>query len=1436
MIRARIAFVDGRTQTGVTLHIAAAPETPVTDLIQALKAFRPADGPIYLGDKALTTWPTVGSIGLHDGQALTIGGPGSPLYDRDPHQGVDVLVAGGPDAGRVVNLRPGQHVIGRDPGCSVPLADPEVSRLHARVLVSPDGRAEFADAGSVNRSLVNGHAIEGAVVLQGEEYIRLGESALSIVPPEPADTALVTARDGSIIYNRRFRSASERPPDLVEFPSEFEEDPPPATSWIYIVLPMVAGLAMAAVLKNPMYLMFAVLGPVTGIGGMVAGRRLHKKRQAAKRAKHEARLSDARAVHAGALTVELRERRRAQPDPASLVRVARGPRRQLWERRTTDQDFLVLRVGLADQPSMIDTTGATAPPTMVLPDVPVSVPLVEAGSVGVAGPRRQATGIARTLLFQVATLHSPSDVRIMVLSPEAEWAWIRWLPHVRSDVDDGTLLIASDPTSTRARLDELEQLIAARRGPASGRTGPPQVHPRIVILFDRPSRLERSRVNKVLGEGPGVGVHAIIIEETEPELPEEFAGATIVPFDNRLRVRVRNHPTVDEVREEVIALDHAELAARCLAPLRPEGTAGNDLPGAVRFLSLIGLPDPSSSAIRKAWKGRDQRCRATIGESAGGRFEIELDDRAPHGLVAGTSGAGKSEFLKTFLASLALNNHPDDLQFLLIDFKGGGDFRTLARLPHTVALVTNTDDGDQSAVKRALELLEAEVERRQRLVNEHGARDLPTYKTTRDRNPRLPVLGRLLVVADEFAELASRQPELLDKMVSVARVGRAMGVHLVLATQRPSGAVTPQIQANVPLRICFRVLEGQGDEVIGTRDPEKISRHHAGRGYVRFGDEPPVEMQCARVANARPDVEAVVAPLQIDVESWTSIGHPKTGSARPPEVPDTDTDLWVLVEAMIQAAAEEGWTENAVPWPNPLPDSIRFAPERATAVDAVGRSGAVLGMRDDPKAQRHVPYAFVFGTGNLAIAGAPGTGRTTTLRTLVASAAYTLSPAHLHVHALDLAGGGLRALRPIPHVGTIADDMALGARLLERLEDAVGDRRNDFSTHGWSNLSEQWAEVQPIARLPYLLLVVDGWDALAQMPGSGRNPAPSETIAQLLSEGASVGLLAAIAGDRSVIGSPIGRLMTHRLALRFNDPNDFAHFDISGRSVPSTQPPGRALLPEGAGMASEVQIAHVGRDPSGPVQVGALRAIGDHLSSTAIPRRFLPWRLAPLPSRVSLTDVTSDRSDIPEATKTPVIIGVGGDEARPIWIDLDALRPGFTVAGPSGSGRSTALLSIAECVLAAGQDVLVVTLGTSPLTKLAGRTGVRDVIDGTGSLTAARDTALRGPCVVLVDDADRIDRRDENMVDLVDRAVGAGVRLVVAVGTDAWREVSGGWTSAQRVSRSGLLLAPRTNYDASAIGVSETLKPEQQFSRPVGRALWISAGTTRVVQVPLTIS
>ncbi|MCI0345866.1 MAG: hypothetical protein L0221_10560, partial [Chloroflexi bacterium] len=389
------------------------------------------------------------------------------------------------------------------------------------------------------------------------------------------------------------------------------------------------------------------------------------------------------------------------------------------------------------------------------------------------------------------------------------------------------------------------------------------------------------------------------------------------------------------------AVDVPRLCARALARFEdPElDVPGAGLPDQARLLPLLGLDHVDADAIARRWKeaGPDPRPRTPIGVTEDDAFVLDLVRDGPHGLVAGTTGAGKSELLRTLVAGLAASVDPDHLTFLLIDFKGGSAFDECARLPHTVGLVT---DLDEHLAERALRCLEAELRFRERLLRHAGASDLADYA----RAGHGEALPRLVVVIDEFATLKAELPDFVDALVGVAQRGRSLGVHLLLATQRPSGAVSDNIRANTNLRIALRVQDGgDSSDVIGTTDAAALPRSRPGRAFVRLGPGEIVGIQTAlSTASAdRASLAAVdAAPFRFGLTPRPRATPPSSGDGVSSVGP---TDLALLVTAIEAAFVRAGRPLPRRPWPDPLPPDLDL--------DALGPAEPGLiafALADDP--------------------------------------------------------------------------------------------------------------------------------------------------------------------------------------------------------------------------------------------------------------------------------------------------------------------------------------------------------------------------------------------------------------------------------------------------------------------------------------------------------
>ncbi|HEX5561361.1 MAG TPA: FtsK/SpoIIIE domain-containing protein, partial [Nocardioidaceae bacterium] len=704
---------------------------------------------------------------------------------------------------------------------------------------------------------------------------------------------------------------------------------------------------------------------------------------------------------------------------------------------------------------------------------------------------------------------------------------------------------------------------------------------------------------------------------------------------------------------------------------------------------------------------------------------------------------------------LAAANRPDELGFVLVDYKGGSAFADCARLPHTLGLVT---DLDEDLTRRALESLTAEVTRRERLLAAYGAKDLEDYQAlvdaaaTGDGADGPPRLGRLVLVIDEFRVLAEELPDFLDGLVRLAAVGRSLGIHLVLATQRPGGIVSADIKANVNLRIALRVRDTSDSvDVVDAPDAARISERTPGRALGRTGSSPLVEFQTARVGGRGPG--EVRTPVTVRRAPWQTLGDPPPRSAAPP-AHDGPTDLSLIVDALRESASRLGVTPPPSPWLPPLP-ALVTARDLASRTDThtradSDRSAVPFGLLDLPTEQRQAPATFDLAAGAcLAVAGTARSGRTTLLRTIAATAADRHSPTDLALYAID-SGGGLAGLDALPHSGAVVpvDDTERTARLLRRLTEEVGRRQKLLAANG------------SLDSLPRLLLLIDGWEALQHTHEDVDMGKALDLVPQLVRSGPGVGLLTVVSGERGVLTGQLGSSLPLRVVLRLADPTDAVIAGVPPREVPKDLPPGRGHLVRDRS-ARLLQVAVPGDDVSGTSHAGAVDEIARR--AACLPGSP-PFTVPAMPTAVAQDAVTGTDAARPGF----VPVGLGDEDVSVVGFDLAVDGRKLVVAGHPGSGRSTALLTIARGLLSQGFDVAALAPSPSVLSDLVeavGHFGIGDD-DKLAALLAGGRVHGR-PLAVVVDDADQLDggAYEPVLLGLLDRLPTSGDVLVLAGST-----------------------------------------------------------------------
>ena len=833
-------------------------------------------------------------------------------------------------------------------------------------------------------------------------------------------------------------------------------------------------------------------------------------------------------------------------------------------------------------------------------DVAIPVDLVADPIVGVCGGSAEdRRRLARAMLVQLAVRDSPNDVRFAVLG--ADWAWARWFPHSGLPNLDGPS-VAADSERAAAVVDGLRDIVE-RRSSTPSSTGP-----RVVAVVEAPVAVPAVTVNAVVARAAEAQISIVWLTDERAGLPSgcqvvvELGGAgeggaetspVLVRTAGGSRHRLRGVHGLDVAA--------AEDVARRLAPVRDPGTGTmTGVPDKVSLLDVVGIDVSRPDAIVERWRHPPRGLSACVGRGAAGPVIVDLTNEGdgPHGLVAGSPGSGKSEFLQSLVVSLAVAYSPEQLTFLFVDFKGGLTFTELVRLPHCVGLVRNLDGREALRVK---ESLQAEMRRRQ-VALAGGSGDIAVQ-----RGQEMPAL---VVVIDEYAELADKLPEFLNGVVEVAQIGRALGLHLVLATQTPGTSVASNIQNCVKYRVGFRLQSGaESTGVLGV-PAAALLPNRPGRGLLLDGARHLVEFQSA-FAHGYTELDDA-APVRVRA----STSAPNHGQVAEPRC-----DLDRVVDAVAAAFELSDLPPPRRPWRDPLPRVVPADIEAGVpaAVSTMPRGHTFsLGLLDRPAEQSQDAYVWDMAqTSNLLVIGEDGAGKSSLLRTVAMVAAASLSPAELRLVAVDLAGGDLGVLADLPHtVAVVSGRTDRLRRLLVFMQRLVTERRRLCGQAGsW----RAWHAAQGtdgddvivlVDGLDQLLAELEALDAGSWLPG----------MTQLIGDGPKMGIhfvLATAQPQRVPMG--IANAAPERLVLRLSNREASA---AAGAVDTSGFGDGRAWSTR---WHAEVQLAVTG----GADRWDALAqgAVAGELASALARRGIGPVERLPEPPEVLTWDAVAD-SDV----------------------------------------------------------------------------------------------------------------------------------------------------------------------------------------------------------------
>lgn len=1125
------------------------------------------------------------------------------------------------------------------------------------------------------------------------------------------------------------------------------------------------------------------------------------------------------------------------PSPEQLwALVAEGSR--VWERRVADADFAQVRIGLGSQQLATPLVPADTAPVddlepltagamqqfltahSTLDGLPMAVSLRAFYHLTVSGDAESVRATARSMIGSLVSLHSPEDLVIAIAAGPGEvsqWEWAKWLPHVQAPgPGDGAGSRRYITTDSRDLQDMLASHLEGRPR-FHGGNHPLLDQPHVVVVLDGQS------VPAMSALAAAEGLQGVTLIEVVPgELTGARGGLSVTVQPDSLQLE-SGHGLVYDGSPDRLSLEAAEALARQLAPLRVAMGGDDDEPllANLEFTDLLNLGDAASVDVTRTWRPRSQseRLRVPIGVGEDGApVMLDLKEAAqegmgPHGLCVGATGSGKSELLRTLVLGLAVTHSSETLNFVLADFKGGATFAGMSQMPHVAAVITNLAD-DLTLVDRMGDSIRGELNRRQEMLRDAGNyANIHDYEKARAAGAALQPIPSLVLVIDEFSELLTAKPDFIEMFVQIGRIGRSLGVHLLLASQRLEEGRLRGLETYLSYRVGLRTFSAaESRAAIGVPDAYTLP-NVPGSGFLKYGTDEMVRFKAAYVSGVyrsgahrgadfgdslpvdRRAVPFTAAPVPVRyIEPTSRTRLPDARRSEDDALADTVLDVIVRRLEGRGAEAHQVWLP---PLDNPpsldgvLPGLSGVESRGLTqpGYEGAGRLVVPLGVVDKPFEQRRdtLYRDFSGAAGHMQIVGGPQSGKSTLLRTLVAAFALTHTPHEVQFYALDFGGGGLSAIAGLPHVGGVASrlDPERVRRTVAEVYGIMARREEYFRSAGIDSIAtyrrmrargEISLEEQPHGDV---FLVVDGW-------GNFRSDyeALEQAVVDMAARGLGYGIHVILTASRSMeVRSNLKDHLMNRLELRLGDTMDSEVDRKIAVNVPSGVP-GRGLTPEKLHfMAAVPRIDGINSDSDLSEATAAMgQEVNRHWTGPTAPKvRLLPRELP--------------AQSLPPGFAEPrrgVAFAIDEDNLEPVFVNFDR-DPFFLVFGESESGKSNLLRLLIKQITEREDgnaakffviDNRRALLDVTPATHLAEyvpmSNNMEHHVDALADLMQRRTPSAdvtaqqlrdrswwRGPCVyVVVDDYDLVSTSSGNplarLTEHLPFARDVGVRFIIA--------------------------------------------------------------------------
>lgn len=1115
--------------------------------------------------------------------------------------------------------------IGRSEKCDLKLDGSGVSRLHA-VILRKNGCYIIEDQQSSNGTFVNNNKITSPKTLENGDEIEISGNILSfsegIIAVEgkvkiKKDSIQKNWRDGEYAYDYRRtpRLKKELPVDIVEIDAPPSKTSVPETKWFQILASPVVTIIIMVVMAilsfaSPMMMIFtipmSILSIVLAVTNYVGTKKSTEKEGRLREKKYTEYLEEKETVIRRLKKKQIDALQQDSPSLKDCLRIVEDKETRLWSKRQNDLDFLSVRIGSGEcaasfsvkgirdgftmeEDPLVNAAKEIAKKASIVQGAPVECDVLRDRLIGVVGSRRAVVNLGKNMLVEMSTMHSYEDVCVVTLAKNSEindWEFVKWLPH-SFDEDKNNRFFASKVPDMEQMLKGVEEILKQREL-KSAEDRKITFSPHYVFVVTDETQLNvHPTIWKSIFEKDNLGVSAVFLFGEMDKLPKECN--TIIEVTetkgviySKFNTDKKNRFVLEHIRAD---LNEYEKFARTMAPIRSVGgVTASSLPKVISFFEGYGIGSAEEINIETNWsKARPQKSMAVpIGiKSNGDTFDFDIFETAhgPHGLVAGTTGAGKTEIIQTWILSMALHFSPQDVSFVLMDFKGTNLILPFQKLPHVAGTISDIDTN----IERNILALESEMLRRERLFHENGVTNIKDYldKYYANDGKSIERISFLFIVVDEFAELKAQFPEFMTWIESTFAKGRSLGLYIILMTQKPDGVVSEKMDANAKFRICLRT-QTTGDSKAMLKREDAAFIRNPGRAYIKVGEDELYDLIQSYYCNA-PAVEKIKKEKEYTVSFIDDIGRRikyKDSQKEMEASYKTVEERELLVSHIANFVEKEGIEPARKVWTKRLGRNILLETiEESNYKDGFWKKSndgfnISVGVVDEPANQVQYPLVVDFVKDGHAVAyGSPQSGKTTLVQTVISAIVRKYTPADANIYVFDFGSHILEGLyKDYPHIGGVASDMNEEklAKLIDFLGATLENRKEKFASEGVSNL-ETYCQVSG-KKLPYILIAIDRYEVLRENYDDY-----DDFFTKLSREAGSYGIYLFITtGNINGISYKMTQNIKTVMALQLVDSGDYS--GIVGRTggfVPEDCP-GRGLIKGGPPLEFQVALSSYG--------------------------------------------------------------------------------------------------------------------------------------------------------------------------------------------------------------------------------------------------------------------